>query len=84
MIVEAPMTYAQPKALTFNNLTGRSRPGSAFTARTNKKPGVPISGCGGRFSVIGFFGDALDPAGQAALETLRQCRDIFNYVVFAA
>ena len=76
------MTNAQPKALTFNNLTGGD-PAPWFTARTNKKPGVPISGCGGRFAVIGFFGDALDPAGQAALETLRQCRDIFNSVVFA-
>jgi predicted 2-oxoglutarate/Fe(II)-dependent dioxygenase YbiX/peroxiredoxin len=62
---------------SYTNLTGGD-PAPWFRGPTNEKPDVHISGCGGRFSVLGFFGDPTDQDGQSALETIRQCRQFFD------
>jgi predicted 2-oxoglutarate/Fe(II)-dependent dioxygenase YbiX/peroxiredoxin len=72
------MSQAQPRQqASFKNLTGGD-PAPWFRAPTNEAPDIPIAGCGGRFSVLGFFGNTTDEAGQAAIETIRQCRQFFD------
>lgn len=71
------MTQTQPQQQgSYRNLTGGD-PAPWFSASTNESPDTHIAGCGGRFSVLGFFGSATDD-GQAAIETIRQCRPILD------
>jgi peroxiredoxin len=68
------MTEAKmQKQASYRNLTGGD-PAPWFKAATNEAAETHIASFGGRFSVLGFFGNATDEV----IETIQQCRAILD------
>jgi predicted 2-oxoglutarate/Fe(II)-dependent dioxygenase YbiX/peroxiredoxin len=53
-------------------------PAPWFTARGTEHPAMQLAAHGGRYILLGFFGSAADDQGRAALEIVRQSRNLFD------
>jgi predicted 2-oxoglutarate/Fe(II)-dependent dioxygenase YbiX/peroxiredoxin len=65
------------KTASYNNLAPGD-PAPWFVTEGIAKPRVDIASHAGQYIVLGFFGTATDEHGRAALETVRQARQLFD------